>query len=119
MTKLILDLRFKWCKFDASVYYFIDEETRELVIAIVYVDDVCFMGLKNFPLLLELKWKFITKWECYNLIKIKEFLEMHISGKYKDWKIFVDQSEYLNKVPVCFNITTNLTKYSIAIGPCV
>ena len=56
MTKLILDLRFKWCKFDASVYYFIDEETRELVIAIVYVDDVCFMGLKNFPLLLELKW---------------------------------------------------------------
>ena len=61
MTKLILALRFKWCKSDAGIYYFIDEETRELVIAIVYVNDVCFMDSKNFPLLLELKWKFITK----------------------------------------------------------
>ena len=61
MTKSMSVLGFKQCKSDVSVYYFIDKETRELVIAIVYVDDVCFMGSKDSPLLLELKWKFMTK----------------------------------------------------------
>ena len=40
------------------LYY---KETRELIITIIYVDDVCFIGLKDSPLLLELKQKFITK----------------------------------------------------------
>jgi len=61
------------------VYYFIDEETRELVIAIFYVDDICFMGLKYFPLLLKLKQKFMTKWKCHNLKETKEFLGIYIS----------------------------------------
>ena len=61
MTKSMLILEFKWYKFNVSVYYFIDEKTKELVIAIVYVDDICFMGSKDTLLLLELKWKFITK----------------------------------------------------------
>ena len=61
MTKSILVLGFKQCKSDASIYYFINKETRELVIAIVYVDNVYFMYLKDSLFLLELKWKFITK----------------------------------------------------------
>jgi len=55
MTKSILTLGFKQCKFDASIYYFIDKKVRELVIAIVYIHDICFMGSKDFLLLLELK----------------------------------------------------------------
>ena len=55
MTKSILALGFKQCESDGNVYYFINKETRELVIAIVYINDVCFMSLKNFSLLLELK----------------------------------------------------------------
>ena len=43
------------------MYYFIDKETRELVIAIVHVDDVCFMGLKDSLLLLKLKQKFMIR----------------------------------------------------------
>jgi len=43
------------------MYYFIDENTRELVIAIIYVDDICFMSSKYSPLFLELKQKFIMK----------------------------------------------------------
>ena len=66
--------------------------------AIVYVDDVCFMSSKGFLLLLELKQKFITKWKCYDLGETKEFLGIYISHNCKDQKIFVDQSEYLNKV---------------------
>jgi len=48
-------LGFKQCKSNTGIYYFIDEETKELVIVIVYVDNVCFMGLKDSLLLLELK----------------------------------------------------------------
>jgi len=43
----MLALGFKQCKFDASVYYFIDEKTRELVITIIYVNDVYFMDSKD------------------------------------------------------------------------
>jgi len=55
MTKSILVLGFKKYKSNTSVYYFIDKETRELVIAIVYIDDVCFIGSNDSLLLLELK----------------------------------------------------------------
>jgi len=51
----MLALRFKWYKSDTSVYYFIDKETRELVITIIYINDICFMDLKDSLLLLELK----------------------------------------------------------------
>ena len=90
MTKSMLALGFKQCKSNTDVYYFIDEETRELVIAIIYVDDICFMGSKYFPLFLELKRKFMAKWEYHNLRETKEFLGMHISCNCKDQKIFVD-----------------------------
>jgi len=51
----MLALEFKQCKSDTNIYYFIDEENRELVIAIIYINDVCFIGLKYFLLLSELK----------------------------------------------------------------
>jgi len=57
----MLTLGFKQYKSNTSVYYFIDKKTRELVIAIVYVDDVYFMGSNGSSLLLELKHKFIMK----------------------------------------------------------
>ena len=61
MTKSMLALEFKQYKSDTSVYYFINKKTRELVIAIVYINNVCFIGLKDSLLLLELKQKFIMK----------------------------------------------------------
>ena len=98
MTKSILTLGFKQYKSDTSVYYFIDKKTRELVITIVYIDNVCFMDLKNSLLFLELKQKFMTKWKCHNLGETKEFLGIYINHNLKDQKIFVNQSKYLNKV---------------------
>jgi len=80
------------------MYYFIDKKTRELVIAIVYIYNVCFMGSKDSPLFLELKQKFMTKWKCYDFGETKEFSRICINCNHKDQKIFVDQSEYLNKV---------------------
>ena len=61
MTKSMLALGFNQYKSNASLYYFIDEKTRELVISIVYVDNVCFIDLKKFLLLLKLKQKFVIK----------------------------------------------------------
>jgi len=48
MTKSMLALGFKSCKFNANVYYFINKETRELVLVIVYVNNVCFISSKYF-----------------------------------------------------------------------
>jgi len=107
MTKSILILGFKQCKSNAGMYYFIDEKTKELVIAIVYINDVYFIDLKDSPLLLELKQKFVMKWECHDLGETKEFFEMYISHNCNDQKIFVDQSKYLNKVLAQFNVATN------------
>ena len=112
----MLALGFKQCKSDTGVYYFINKETRELVIAIIYVNDVCFMSSKDSLLLLELKQKFMMKWECYDLGETKEFLGIYISHNCKNWKIFVDQSEYLNKVLAQFNVTTNLTSTPLLLG---
>ena len=55
MTKSMLALGFKRCKSDAGVYYYHDKKTKALVIAIVYVNDICFMGTKGSLLLNELK----------------------------------------------------------------
>ena len=57
----MLVLGFKQCKSNTSMYYFINKKTRELVIAIIYVNDICFISSKDFLLLLELKQKFMVK----------------------------------------------------------
>jgi len=61
MTQSMLVLGFKRCKSNAGVYYYHDKKTKALVIAIVYVNDVCFMGTKGSLLLNELKQKFMAK----------------------------------------------------------
>ena len=56
-----------------------------------------------------MKQRFTIKWEYYNFGETKEFIGIHISYNYKNQKIFVDQSEYLSKVLVYFNVATNPT----------
>ena len=63
MTKSMLTLEFKQCKSDTSIYYFIDKKTRELVIAIVNIDNVCFIDSKKFPAFLRVEAKIYDKME--------------------------------------------------------
>jgi len=105
----MLALGFKRCKSDTGVYYYYDKKTKALVIAIVYVNDICFMGTKGSLLLNELKQKFMARWECRDLSETTEFLGMYISHDRKNRKIFIDQCEYLEKVLACFNVVTNPT----------
>jgi len=58
----MLALGFKWYKSDTGIYYFIYKEIRELVITIVYVNNIYSIDSKDSLLLLELKQKFMTKW---------------------------------------------------------
>ena len=112
----MLALEFKQCKSNTGMYYFIDKKIRKLVTAIIYINNVCFISSKYFLLLLKLKWKFITKWECCNFGETKKFFRMCISCNHKDQEIFVNQSEYLIKVLIYFNITTNLTSTLLLLG---
>jgi len=57
----MLVLGFKRYKSNAGVYYYYNKKTRALVIAIVYVNNVCFMGTKDSLLLNELKQKFMAR----------------------------------------------------------
>jgi len=57
----MLALGFKQYKYNADMYYFINKETKELVIVIVYINDVYFISSKDSLLFLELKQKFRIK----------------------------------------------------------
>jgi hypothetical protein len=65
------------------------------IVAIVYVDNVLFLGADK-PKLLKLKEQFMKAWECRDLGDAQEFLRMRI--KRKDGKIYLDQTAYLQKV---------------------
>jgi hypothetical protein len=79
LTTSMTELGFTRCKSNASVYYFHDPKTCKLVIAVVYVDDVGFLGQKNSQLLKQLKLKFSQRWECRDQGMMNEFLGMQIS----------------------------------------
>ena len=72
------EIGFVQCKSDAGVYYFRHPKIHELVVALVYVDDVAFLGKRNSQLLKELKQKFSKKWECHDQGVMTEFLGMQI-----------------------------------------
>ena len=73
-----------------------------LIIIIAYVDDVLFLG-PNKSLLVSKKTEFMKLWECRDLGDCKEFLRMRIT--YKNGKIYLDQTAYLQKVLERFGMT--------------
>jgi hypothetical protein len=104
LTTSMTELGFMWCKSNASVYYFRDLKTCKLVIAVVYVDDISFLGQKNSQLLKQLKLKFSQWWQCHDQGTMNEFLGMQILRDQSCWKIFLHQQKYLQKVLDWFRI---------------
>jgi Reverse transcriptase (RNA-dependent DNA polymerase) len=94
------ELGFQCLVSDASL--FVCKDYKEIIIAIVYVDDVMFFG-KNKAQVDFKKKLFMDKWECHDLGEVKEFLCMHITRKGKD--IHLDQHDYLDKVLERFSMT--------------
>jgi Reverse transcriptase (RNA-dependent DNA polymerase) len=81
---------------------FVCKDYGDIIIVIVYVDDVMFFG-KNKAQVNSKKKLFMDKWECCDLGEVKEFLCMHIIRKGKD--IHLDQRDYFDKVLERFSIT--------------
>ena len=93
-------LGFKRLVSDAGL--FVCKDYKEIIIAIVYVDDAMFFG-KNRAQVDFKKKLFMDKWECRDLGEVKEFLCMCITRNGKD--ICLDQRNYLDKVLERFSMT--------------
>jgi Reverse transcriptase (RNA-dependent DNA polymerase) len=93
-------LGFKCLVSDAGL--FVCKDFKEIIIAIVYVDNAMFFG-KNKAQVDSKKKLFMDKWECHDLGEVKEFLCMYITQKEKD--IHLDQCDYLDKVLEHFSMT--------------
>ena len=87
------ELGFEGLVSDAGLFIFRSE--HGFVIAVIYVDDALFCG-PNKALVLELKQKFMQKWECRDLGDVTEFLRMSIT-QYSG-KVHIDQRAYLETV---------------------
>jgi hypothetical protein len=69
-------LGFKHLVSDAGL--FVCKDYKEIIIAIVYVDNAMFFG-KNKAQVDSKKKLFMDKWKCCDLGEVKEFLCMHIT----------------------------------------
>jgi hypothetical protein len=94
------ELGFKRLMSDAGL--FVCKYFKEIIIAIVYVDDAMFFG-KNKAQVNFKKKLFMDKWECRDLGEVKEFLCTRITQKEKD--IHLDQHDYLDKMLERFSMT--------------
>jgi len=65
------ELGFERLKTDAGL--FIYKEGNQIVIAIIYVDDVLFCGPSK-AFVKKIKAAFMKRWECHDLGEAKEFL---------------------------------------------
>jgi len=70
----VLALEFKQYKSNINMYYFVDENIRELIITIIYINDICFIGSRYFLLFLELKQNSWWNRNVMILEKPKSFL---------------------------------------------
>jgi hypothetical protein len=87
------ELGFESLKSDAGL--FIYKSKNGFVIAVIYVDDALFCG-PNRALVLELKQKFMKRWECRDLGEVTEFLRMRVTKE--SGRISIDQCAYLETV---------------------
>ena len=87
------ELGFEGLTSDAGLFIFRNE--HGFVIAVIYVDDALFCG-PNKKQVLEIKERFMKRWECRDLGDATEFLRMRI---YQEaGKVHIDQCAYLETV---------------------
>jgi hypothetical protein len=115
LTASMKELGFKRCTSGAGVYYYVDPKTKQLIIALVYVDDVAIIG-KRTSIYIDLKKQFMLKWECHDLGESKEFLGMRIQRDRKKRLLFIDQVDYLNKILTKFEIESRPTQTPLKSG---
>jgi Reverse transcriptase (RNA-dependent DNA polymerase) len=73
------ELGFKRLMSDAGL--FVCKDFKEIIIAIVYVNDAMFFGKNNWAQVDSKKKLFMDKWKCHDLGEVKESLRMHTHEK--------------------------------------
>jgi hypothetical protein len=90
---------FKGLWADTGIYIY--RSQKGVVVMITYVDNIISLGTKS--LAEEKKSMFMNSWECRDLGSPTEFLSMRI--KRKDGRIYLDQTNYLDKILEHFGMT--------------
>ncbi len=93
LRESMIELGFEGLVSDAGIFIFRNE--HGFVIAIIYVDDAIFCG-PDIVLVMELKKKFMQRWECRDLGDVTEFLRMRITKE--EGQVHLDQCTYLETV---------------------
>jgi hypothetical protein len=106
LSQSMKDLGFTRLLSDAGIFFC--REGKELIIAVVYVDDAMWFG-KNCELVDKKKKLFMDKWECRDLGDVKEFLRMRVTRDGQDVRL--DQTVYLKKVLEHFDMV-NCQRFS-------
>ena len=71
---------------------------KEHTYAVIYVDDVLFLGKPKSKLTQELKQKFMATWECHDQGEVREFLSMTIKQDQKRKLLYLNQEQHLKTV---------------------
>ena len=87
------ELGFERLKTDAGLFLY--RKGKEIVLAIIYVDDAQFCGPSK-SLVEKIKAAFIKKWKCRDLGETTEFFQMNIHQDGR--QLAIDQCKYLEKV---------------------
>ncbi|KAJ3559238.1 hypothetical protein NM688_g465 [Phlebia brevispora] len=98
LDKFMKSLGFTRLKSDAGVFYKYDD--RDIIIIIIYVDDMIFSG-PNKAKALKAKAEFMKKWDCRDLGELIKFLCMSIERHGR--QLHIHQCTYLDKVLQCAN----------------
>jgi len=94
LDESLKELGFECLKSEAGIFFYKKKGTN-IVIGIIYVDDMLFCG-PNKAVVDAIKAQFMCKWECRDLGEPNEFLQMRITRKGR--AIHLDQCVYLQKV---------------------
>ena len=73
INEFMEELDFKWLKTDAGLFLY--RKGREIILAIIYVDDAQFCGPSK-ALVEIIKAAFMKKWKCHDLGETTEFLNI-------------------------------------------
>jgi len=113
LDRSLKEFGFKRLYADAGIFV-AQHANGTLIFLLAYIDDIIMTGPNTSHVLIR-KRDFMDKWECHDLGICQEFLCMNI--KYKDGKIYLDQTSYLQKVLQRFGLTdAKLAKTPLPTG---
>lgn len=96
ISEFLKSLGFSQSKYDSCLYMKTLKNGQKIYI-LIYVDDVLIVAL-DLPEILKLKQKFNERFEMSDLGEAKHFLGLEITRKREDKRLYLCQTDYIDKV---------------------